>query len=302
MNSQEELRLKEQMWQQEMLIWKNKYQSLEEKVNKMKEVHQPENTMDELTIVEEEIASAAKGVTDMERMISGWFQALSDKIEEDRQHSRKNNLLVHGFRYIPNDLNDSEFIIYIAQQINYLFPSLSGTIYPSHIDDAHILNTKKKRGSHVVIIKFVNRWIKDLILKSKNDLINSGLSVTEHLTENSINMLASAKKLVGEENTWVHKTIVYARHNGKKHKIKNTSSIEILKRCVEENPTTNNPPITNEVHSDRTNLNSQSHTREHHNSSPPFRGRSRGIPSYYGRGRGGYFRGNYNFNNPHHYR
>ena len=320
MATQEELRVKEQLWQQEILIWKNKYQSLEEKVSKkieevsqpevsqpevsQTEVSQPENTMNELIVIRNEIVSAGNGVTEMEKKISDWFQVLSDKIEEDRQQSRKNNLLLHGMRRIPNNLTDSEFIVYIAQQINYLFPSLGGTIYPSHIDDAHILNTKRKRSTNVVIIKFVNRWIKDLILKCRDDLSSSGLNVTEHLTENSLEMLASAKKIVGEENVRVIKTIVFARHNGTKHRIKTHRDIDSLKKYVEENPVvaSTNLPVNTDHSNYNISNNQNPHGHEHHTIfSSPYRGRPRGAPSYNGRGRGGYFRGNYRNDNFQHH-
>ena len=191
----EELSEREMAWKQEMLLWRNKYESLEKKVemtiakgcSKTNESTKPkeaccDKVIKELETIKIDIQASNKGVANLEKKVNDWFQSINEKVEIDRQYSRKNNALLHGFKKLP-DFRGAEFIRYIAEQLNYIFPSLSGTIYPCHIDDAHPLNTKKNGKTKVVIIKFVNRWIKDEIMKCKEDALNVGLSVTEHLTE-----------------------------------------------------------------------------------------------------------------------
>ena len=101
MTTIEELREKEIVWKQQMLFWRNKYESLEEKVEKIakdcptdttsnttnsqsndtsseKVVHQQLVTIiADLSATREEIAST-------ERKVIDWFHVIQEKIEDDQ--------------------------------------------------------------------------------------------------------------------------------------------------------------------------------------------------------------------------
>ena len=87
---------------------------------------------------------------------------------------------------------------FIVKLINDLFPSLGGTVRPCHIDAAHPLKTVKNRTTKVVVVKFVNRWIKDSIINCQYDLQGTGLTVTEHLTQNTFDLISASKAVVGD--------------------------------------------------------------------------------------------------------
>ena len=309
MTTIEELREKEIVWKQQMLFWRNKYESLEEKVEKIakdcptdttsnttnsqsndtsseKVVHQQLVTIiADLSATREEIAST-------ERKVIDWFHVIQEKIEDDDQYSRKNNALIHGFKKLPN-IRGRAFIEWIANELNYIFPSLNGTILPCHIDDAHPLTTRKNGSTKVVIIKFVNRWIKDDILKCKQDAYNVGLSVTEHLTKKSLNLLSLSQSLVGEDAAWVYKCGVFARYNGKKYSIKKQADIDNLRNFISENPPlpqadevpNDNIPSADNFTSNYRNQTMPTGTNYNYDVSYSNRGRPQGRPSFNGRGR-----------------
>ena len=289
--------------------WKEKCKNLNEKVqeklSKAEDVlslklpssvsESVKEVVKELTITKEEVSVTCKDLAEFKGKTSSWFLSLPDQLEETAQYSRKNNAILKGFRNLPN-LNDSEFIFFIADQLNYLFPSCSnfGRILPCHIDDAHPLG-RTSNGRYNVIIKFVNRWLKDKIISCQNDLYGTGITVTEHLTKNTYSLLNSAQMIVGTENAWVYKCTVFAACKNRKIKIRNQRDLAILKDCQNSGvyPPGHDVAIndelsdTNNTNLNTTNINRSTHSSQYSNTSfvnstpyPPSRGRA----SRYGRG------------------
>ena len=294
MATAEELRVKEHMWQQQILLLQNKCKQLEDRVDKKLDAE--ENIADipvtveesnDLSDIKKEISATLKQVSDLNNNLSEWFQNANQEIEDGKQHSRKNNVIIKGLKNVPN-IYGFDFISYIAEEMNYMFPSLNGTILPCHIDDAHPMKTK--RGGSVIIVRFVNRWMKDLIIKYKYDLPHY-LNVTEHLTDYTRNLLTSVQTIVGHENAWTYKTAVFARVKGRKRRIRNCKDIDSLSNYIKETSTPMLHDNSEDVHPDS--ANNIVHTQEGHrhhtptlpsHSTPPNRGRPRGQPSRNGRG------------------
>ena len=158
-------------------------------------------------------------------MVKKGFQSISEKFQESDQYSRKNSLIIKGYKYLPN-MNNWDFVQATANELNYLFPSLNGPIHPIHIDDAHPLN------KHTVIVKFSNRWVKTEVLKCKRDLEGSGLTVTEHLTPHTLELVKSAGKIVGPNNIWVYNTLVFARYENTRYSIRNAQDLDALTKAA----------------------------------------------------------------------
>ena len=83
------------------------------------------------------------------------------RIEELDQYGRKNILLLRKLIF-PKDKYGMEFIKWIVEEINKIFPDLEIPLQMSHIDDAHPLKSRKDEHP-LVIIKFTNRWMKNEI-------------------------------------------------------------------------------------------------------------------------------------------
>ena len=188
--------------------------------------------------IKKDIAETEKRIGVLENNVTEWVedirkevQTLSEKVEEDRQYSRFNSAILHGFKNCNLHLNDIDFIFYIANELNRLFPSLNGKILPAHIDEAHPLS-KKKGGTKLVLIKFVNRWVKRSLLACEADLIGTGISISEHLTGFSQKLVSSAKALVGDDKVWVYKNTVFAQSGEKEFKIRNTTDLNKLRPVI----------------------------------------------------------------------
>ena len=253
---------------------------------------------DNLQLLNNESKVIRQGLADMEKRVCRWVQDLSEQHQISEQYQKKNNIIIRGYRYNLPNMNNLDFIQATANELNNLFPSLNGQVLPIHIDDAHPLANKK-----TVIVKFSNRWVKNEIMRCKGDLQNSCLYVTEHLTPHTLKLIDSAKKLVGNENVWVHNTLVFARYLDTRYAIRSTRDLELLKKAVEplpqvsqaeSNANTAVPVPTPELSPSTEymiNYPALYNSLNYNNNSQPIRGgerQMRGKPSRNGRGRGQY--------------
>ena len=282
MNTMEELKLREENMKRreeelnnELLHWKNRCLSVEKKVKKVEQQVErlEENNSEAAVPISTEnkediqsVKSIIKLLQDDIHSVNGGFTALCNKttdfftslksdmndlkqlVEQGKQYSMLNNALIHGFPRVPN-LYGVDFIYSIVDKLNELFPSLPGPILPCHIDDAHPLRTRNINSNKVVIIRFSNRWIKDILMSCRNDLNGTGLMLTEHLTDFTQYLRSETAKIVGAVNTSVHKTRVYAKSNGIYTAIKNQKDLDKLKDYCAQFPafistSTSVPPST----------------------------------------------------------
>lgn len=236
----------------ELSYWKNKCIDMEKKIDQhIKEVTSPSKEVSsevEISLtLKEEVKCIKDNMMEMEKRWSNRFLSLSEQFAISDQYSRKNSLKIRGYKALPK-LTGYNFIKATAEELNILIPSLNGSIKPTHIDDAHPLPTKadKDSGNKTVIVKFSNRWVKNEILMRRNELEGTGLTITEHLTPHTFQLLSAAQKIVGEDNTWVHNTVVFAQHNGIRYSIKTFNDLDLLqKKANTETPTLHkNPPST----------------------------------------------------------
>ena len=224
----------ENKFQEEIKYWKEKCLAIEDRVDKYIQAENFQQSIkDELQVVK-------NAMTDIESKWCGWFQSLAEKQMESDQYSCKNSILIGGYKSLPK-IYGLDFIKATVEELNLLFPSLNGAITPYNIDDAHPLPTKGSSNKKVVIVKFTNRWIKNEIIKHKDDLIGTGLSVSEHLTPHTRELLSCAKNIVGTYNAWVFNTKVFAEHNGMKYHIHNSRDLDLLSEMVKSDHPTSTP-------------------------------------------------------------
>ena len=139
------------------------------------------------------------------------------------QHFRLHNAIFHNMRLPPVSYDDYGKIIYqtgygakfcqfIADQINYYLPNLSVPVSLHNIDIAHPLKNNS-RDQPVVIVRFVNRHIRNEILEKENkDVLKShGIGVTEQLTPKNMKLFNDTKDVVGVENVWSRNGKIFAR-------------------------------------------------------------------------------------------
>lgn len=134
------------------------------------------------------------------------------EIEGLKQYLKIEHLLFHNFRLPFGSLSSREFVGYMVRQINILFPNLPIPVSVNHISTAHPLPTKAKK-SNVVVVRFCNRHIKDMIYEAR-DCVGYGISITEHLTDHTQGIVKKAEELFGRNNVYTESTKVFVKCYG----------------------------------------------------------------------------------------
>ena len=198
-----------------------------------------------------EIDASIKELKSEIKDIKSEINDIKSEINGVKQYFKIDNLLLHKFRPPPN-LSSLQCSYYVAQQLNYLLPHLPVPVSWEHISTAHCLPTKAKK-SDVVVVRFCNRNIKDMIYKSRH-LLRNGVSITEHLTEQNLLVYRKARELFGSRNAHTMNCKIFVDINGKSILVKTVDEVHktFVRWCeyIGTNPewsskqrftTTNNP-------------------------------------------------------------
>ena len=146
------------------------------------------------------------------------------------QYGRLYNLLIHDVFGVPFRLKGLAFSAYVVRLLNNLLGKhLFCPVQLCDIDKSHPLY-QKNNGKYVIIVRFVRRDIRDAIFYQKEKLeeTNTGITITENLTEDNMKLLKSAEKTFGKENVFTDQGKIYALLNGTRKIIKNELSISKL--------------------------------------------------------------------------
>ena len=213
-------------FEEDLEYWKNRCLQIEEKLSGREE-----------DPLKEELKEVRNGLADLESRWSNRINCLSEKMQENDQYHKRNSIIIRGYKYNLPNLNNFDFIHATACELNNLFPSMRIPIHPLHIDDAHPLRNKK-----TLIVKFSNRWVKNEVIRCKDDLEGLGLSVTEHLTPHTLELMSSAEKIVGKSNVWVHNTLVFAKYHNIRYLIRTAKDLNYLSKSVSTPSSSSSPP------------------------------------------------------------
>ena len=99
-----------------------------------------------------------------------------EDIEDSKQYSRRNNLILHGIPVAPKeDLYERVMTVAKALQVE---------TYPNDFDIIHRLGSKNNNLPPPIIIRFVNRWKKEELqeaIQKKRELKAMGWSQHKYL-------------------------------------------------------------------------------------------------------------------------
>ena len=235
--------------------------------------------------------------------LSNDLKEIKREINKIKQYIKIENLLFHNFYLPPGYKNWSslQFSYFMAQQINYLIPQLDYPLTWEHISTAHPLKTKRK-GSNVIVVRFCNRNMRNEIYEKRHFITKRGCAITEHLTEENLNVLKKAKSLFGFNNVCSVNCNVVVAVKGDHKYVKSIEEVNELFETIHAVDQNDNVKIkssqhvhcisNNNVHIPDNNFRNSRNV----NSIPPtFYGRQRGNGKSH---RGGYAkRGHYSVRN-----
>ena len=102
--------------------------------------------------------------------LNKYLLSVSEHCNNIEQYGRLYNLVLDNVYNVPVHLKGMRFSLYIVYLLNRLFwPHLTRPVLPADIDKAHPLY-RKQNGKSVLIVRFVNRDIRDELFYNRNVL------------------------------------------------------------------------------------------------------------------------------------
>ena len=156
----------------------------------------------------------------LETRLIKYCQETDKRINEGNQYTRRNCLLVKKLNKVPRNIHGWKFSKYVARELNKLFPSIP--VSYSDIDASHILYLDEDKKP-VVVVKFVNRDLRNLIWGNRDYINCRTVLLSEHLTPINRELFNKAQA-VG--NAWSEQCKIFATANGQKKLIEQESDLD----------------------------------------------------------------------------
>lgn len=119
-------------------------------------------------------------------------KALLTEVEDLESYNRKENLLIHGIPYSPNE--DTTNLVVQSVKENLGLNILSTDISVSH----RLGRRNDRQRPPPIIARFVRRRVRDDIMHNRAKLKGKGLVITDHLSPRKAALLAKTAPLVRE--------------------------------------------------------------------------------------------------------
>ena len=226
-------------------FWEDKYEDLSGNYNKLSDKFEevaknnsnnpsPQDPLTELSTMKKQISNALRDFKILaEEVRSNSSSKNKERIEEIDQYLHKNSLFHKMIP--PSNSYGIDFIKWIVNEINKLFPGLEIPVQLCHIDAAHPLKTKRNTHS-VVIVKFTCRWMKDEVYKRRShlkDTSHNDISITEHLTSSTKELLETTRSIVGKDTkVFTNNCVINLKFNNRKFFVKTYKDIQYLAKNI----------------------------------------------------------------------
>ena len=161
--------------------------------------------------------------TNLKSELTSFRVECSVRFNQGEQYSRKNCLCVHKLLNVPTNVHGTEFSKFSAKEMNKLFEHLPFDLAMTHhdIDASHILyyEYEGRKRYPVIVIKFINRDLRNDIFNFRDVLNRHHTVVSEHLTVDNRKLLEAARNHPGSDDAYSEQCKVFAVANGRKQMI-----------------------------------------------------------------------------------
>ena len=176
----------------------------------------------------------------------------NNRFNSGEQYTRRNSFLLNKLRWIPK-YRGWKFSAFIARLLTKLFPDFPVAL--RDIDTSHTLY-KDEENKPVIVVKFINRDLRNLIWDERSCSTDKSIFLTEHFTPFNKGLLKKAQQA---GYAWSDKCRIFARVNGQKKLIESEADLAGIDPGVHEenyhakinNPVRRAPPRFNPDLNDR---------------------------------------------------
>ena len=165
---------------------------------------------DRINTLESQLA-IQKAVTDgldMDRQrLAVNVKMLKEDLEDQRQYSRRNNIVIHGVKETTEDDTEKE-VLHILQDMMDL-PISRYEVGRTHRLGRKANNFSEGNRNRPIIVRFVSYRQKKMAFDAKKTLKGKGIVVTESLTKERYALLKKCFDAYGKQNVWTYDGRIY---------------------------------------------------------------------------------------------
>lgn len=145
---------------------------------------------------------------------------LKERLEEQEQYSRRNNLRIFGVEETRNE-NTDELVVKVAAQIGV-------SIEQSQIDRSHRIGKRDSKKPRPIIVKFIGYAPRRTMFTAKKGLKGTGITIREDLTAQRLELLKRAVEAYYQENVWSNDGVIMVKAGTEKCRLKSFSDLDRL--------------------------------------------------------------------------
>lgn len=134
---------------------------------------------------------------------------METKSSDSKQDEMCNNLIINGIPESQSENAPREVCKLVKQHLKIDISTID-------IDYCYRLGRPDPQKVRPVAVRFVNRWVRDDIFKTKKNLKGSGLVITEQLIYKNLLLFKKVRSSVGVKNCWTFNGKVFVLCNNQK--------------------------------------------------------------------------------------
>ena len=148
------------------------------------------------------------------------YEKIEREIENIKQDNMANCIVINGM----GEKNDQDLYSEVTQLIKN---KININTSKQDIDICYRLGKKVEDKTRPVVVKFVNRWVRECVFENKKKLKGSGFVISECLTNKKLVLLKKVRESVGLKSCWTWNGKVYALINNNKKLIRSEQDLII---------------------------------------------------------------------------
>ena len=147
----------------------------------------------------------------LEESYNNYHEICEKRFNKGEQYTRRNCLILKKLPKVPTNIHGWRFSRYIVHELRKLFPSIS--VSYADLDTSHILY-KDEEKKPVVVVKFVNRDLRNQYWNNRDSIHCKNVTLTEHLTPFNQALFTKAQEA---GHVWTQQCKILATVNGEKN-------------------------------------------------------------------------------------
>lgn len=147
---------------------------------------------------------------------------LKYKLAAIEQKNHQDNLRISGIQAEENEINLLDRVLAV------LNTNLGTSMATADIDACYYVGRVTDKRS--IILKVREHKTKELIMKSRKKLKNTGIKISEDMCKTFHSLFIQAINEFGSKNVWFANGTIFAHVDNRKNKIRNTTDINKLKK------------------------------------------------------------------------